>query len=179
VRVVITKAQPNHEAIAQVKARLGWRLYATNQDAKSLSLERALRLYRQAPRIERHFHLFKDAPIGIEPIYVRRDDQIKGLCRLLSLCVRLLTLMEIAVRRNLHRRQEKLAGLYEGNPKQETDQPTAIRLLKAFRYVNQVHLVVEGQSVCYLTPLNPLQQQILQLLELDQTIYKVPLQNSE
>jgi transposase len=178
-RVVITKVQRNHDAIAQVKARQGWRLYATNQDTKSLPLEQALRLYRQAPRIERHFHLFKDAPIGLEPIYVRRDAQITGLCRLLSFCVRLLTLMEIAVRRNLKGRQEKLAGLYEGNSKQETDQPTAIRLLKAFRYVNRVHLVVEGQGVCYLTPLNPLQQQIIELLELDQTIYKVPFQNSE
>ena len=87
--------------------------------------------------------------------------------------------MEIAVRLSLHEHQEKLAGLYEGNPKQETDQPTAIRLLKAFRYVNRVHLVVERQRVCYMTPLNPLQRQILQLLELSQTIYKVPFHNSE
>ena len=90
-------------------------------------------LYRMAPKIERHFHLFNDAPIGIEPLWVRRDDQIKGLIRLLSLCVRLLTLIEIVVRKNLATHDEELSGLYEGNPKRKTATPTAKRLFLFFK----------------------------------------------
>lgn len=128
--------------------------------------------------MERHFHLFNDAPVGIEPIYVRRNDQIKGLVRLLSLCVRLLTLIEIVARRNLAQRGEKLSGLYEGNPKQQTDQPTATRLLKGFCYISRVQLNVHGQSIRCLTPLSALQRNILSILELTGSIYEVPLQNS-
>ena len=76
IRYQITKVHLNEDAINAAYCRMGWRLYATNQQAETLPLGDAVRLYRQAPRIERHFHLFQDAPIGIEPLYVRRDDQI-------------------------------------------------------------------------------------------------------
>lgn len=178
VRYVIIGVERDEAAITAAAQRLGWRLYATNQQSAVLPLDEAFRLYRRASRMERHFHLFNAAPVGIEPLYVRRDDQIKGLTRLLSLCVRLLTLIEIVARRNLAQRGEKLAGLYEGNPKQQTDQPTATRLLKAFRHINRIHLSVAGQSVHYITPLTPRQRQILSILELDDTIYQVPFQNS-
>jgi transposase len=178
VRYVITGVQRDQAAITAACWRLGWRLYATNQPADSLALDEAIRLYRQAPRIERHFHLLNAAPVGIEPLFVRRDDQIKGLTRLLSLGVRLLTLIEIVARRNLERRGEKLTGLYEGNPKQQTDQPTAIRLLRAFRHLDRVCVREAEQTLCYITPLSPLQRQILVILELSDSIYQTPFQNS-
>ncbi len=172
VRYQITEIHRDEAAIAAAYWRMGWRLYATNQSSVELPLDEAVRLYRQAPRIERHFHLLKDAPVGIEPLYVRRDDQIKGLVRLLSLCVRLLTLIEIVARRNLAQRQEKLSGLYEGNKNQQTDRPTAKRLLNIFRQISRVQLMVAGQTISYLTPLSPLQRQILSLLELSEAIYE-------
>jgi transposase len=178
VRYVITSVQADETAIKEAIWRMGWRLFATNQTPDQLPIDEAVRLYRNAPRIERHFHLLNDAPVGIEPIYVRCNDQIKGLVRLLSLCVRLLTLIEIVARRNLAQRGEKLLGLYEGNPKRQTDQPTATRLLKAFRQISRVQLSVAGQSIYHLTPLSPLQRQILSILELDDTLYDVPSLNS-
>ena len=178
VRYVITGVERDEQAIRAATWRMGWRLYVTNQSAAALPLTEAIRLYRHAPRMERHFHLFNAAPIGIEPLYVRRDDQIKGLTRLLSLCVRLLTLIEIVARRNLAQQGETLTGLYEGNPKQQTDQPTATRLLKAFQHIDRVQLSVAGESFCFLTPLSPLQRQILSILELSDSIYQVPFQNS-
>ena len=48
---------------------------------------------------ERVFHLFKDQPLGIRPLYVRRDDQIQGLTHLVTLALRVLTLFEVLVRR--------------------------------------------------------------------------------
>jgi len=178
VRYVITRVTRDETALTAATWRLGWRLYGTNQPAAELPLDQAIRLYHHAPRIERHFHLFNAAPVGIEPLYVRRDDQIKGLARLLSLCVRLLTLIEIVARRNLARRGETLTGLYEGNPKQQTTQPTATRLLRAFRSIHRAQLQVAGQTVGYLTPLSALQRQILALLELAANVYQVPFQNS-
>ena len=73
-------------------------------------------------------------------MYVKNDDQIKGLCRLLSLCVRLLTLIEIVTRRHLKAHGQTLAGWYEDNPNRQTAQPTAKRLLRAFRGIHRVRL---------------------------------------
>ena len=82
-RYIITAVLRNEAAIAPTKWRMGWRLYATNTPPARLSLEQAIPMYRHAPRIERNFHLLLDAPIGIHPIDVRRDEII-GLCRLIS-----------------------------------------------------------------------------------------------
>lgn len=179
VRYVITGVEVNKEAINKAFWYMGWRLYATNKNSGDFPMNDAIKLYRSAPRIERNFHLFKSAPVGIEPLYVKRDDQIKGLVRLLSLCVRLLTLIEIVSRRNLKRKQEKLVGLYEGNRKKETDKPTAKKLLKAFRRIDRVTMTVEGKTIRHITPLSPLQKKILSILELEDTLYEVPFENLE
>jgi hypothetical protein len=65
-------------------------------------------------------------------MYVQRDDHATRLIRFLSRALRVLTLMEFVVRRQLAAEGAKLAGVYAGNPKRETDQPTAERLLEAF-----------------------------------------------
>jgi len=174
-RYQITEVVRDEAAITTVFCRLGWHLYATNQNAIDLPIDEAVRLYRAAPRMERHFHLFKDAPIGISPIYVRNDDQIKGLARLLSLCVRLMTLVEIVIRRHLAEHQTTLAGLYEGNPNRKTDRPTAVRILRTFKGIDRVRLGPSGPDV---TPLTPLQRQILAMLDISEANYQTPPRHS-
>lgn len=174
VRYQITEVTRDESAVAAAFWQMGWQLYATNQPAEQLPLDEAVQLYRAAPRIERHFHLFKSAPIGIQPLYVRDADQIKGLCRLLSLCVRLLTLIELVTRRQLSQQDTTLAGLYEGNPKRQTDKPTAVRLLRAFRGIHRVHSGPADRQRFQTTPLSDLQRQILQLLGLPESLYQAP-----
>jgi len=53
-------------------------------------------------------------------------------CSCWEIALRVLTLTEFVARRDLAATGEKLAGLYAGNPKHATDQPSAERLLKAF-----------------------------------------------
>ena len=52
----------------------------------------------------------KDRPLGISPLYVRRDDQVVGLARLVTLALRVLTLFEILVRHGQEQQGEKLPG---------------------------------------------------------------------
>ena len=170
VRYQITQVIRDEQAIHQAYCQMGWQLYATNQPQAHLPLDEAIRLYRAAPRIERHFHLFKSAPIGISPMYVRNDDQIKGLARLLSLCVRLLTLIEIVSRRHLEAHRQTLAGLYQDNANRRTAKPTATRLLRAFHGIHRVRL--PNQVTCYTTPLTDLQQQILSMLCITKSVYQ-------
>ena len=52
--------------------------------------------------MKRAFHQLKDQPLGIRPLFVHRDDQVRGLTHLLSLALRVLTLFEVLVRRGTY-----------------------------------------------------------------------------
>ena len=79
--------------------------------AERLSLSESLAAYRGGWSLERDFHLFKDRPLGIRPLYVRRDDQVVGLTHLVTLALRVLTLFEVLVRRGQEQSGEKLTGV--------------------------------------------------------------------
>lgn len=163
--------QPDPAAIAALERSHGWRLYVTNCPVDRLSLADAVLTYRQSPTFERGFSRLKNRPLGLRPLYLHREDHIIGLVRLLSLALRLLTLVEFVVRRELHAHDEKLAGLYEGNPNRLTDRPTTERLLRAFDNISLTLVHLPGQKISHVTSLTPLQSRILSLLGLPPSIY--------
>src|SRR2546423_342952 len=85
------------------------------------------------PRPWRSLGRLKGRPLSLTPMYVQRDDHATGLIRLLSIALRVVTLLEFVVRRQVAAAGAKLAGLYAGNSKRETGRPTAERLLEAFQ----------------------------------------------
>ena len=161
----------NEAAIAAQYKIMGWRLFVLNVPAECLSLEQAIHAYRSSPNIERDFSRLKGRPLGLRPIYLHREDHLKGLVRLLSLALRILTLTEFVVRRSLETENEGLAGLYPGNPKQQTRRPTTERLLAAFNNITLSLVQLPGQNIVHITPLTPLQCRILKLLDLPISIY--------
>jgi hypothetical protein len=64
-----------------------------------------------------------------------------------------------------------LAGLYPGNPNQQTQRPTTERLLAAFKEITLSLVQLPGQTIVHITPLSPLQNRILTLLDLSPAIY--------
>jgi len=171
VRYQITGVNRETEALAAIHKTLGWRVYVTNAPAMELSLEQAVLVYRDEWIIERNFHRLKGASLSLDPMFVKRDDQITGLTHLLSLGVRFLTLIEFVVRRKLQQGQEKLVGLHAENPKKGTDRPTTERLLRAFDNITFSIVQFSDQVMYHVTPLTPLQMRILELLDLSPAIY--------
>ena len=127
-------------------------------------LKQAVRAYRDEYLTERGFARIKGFPLSLTPIYLQREDHITGLIRLLSIGLRVLTLLEFQVRRHLDKNQEKLAGLYAGNPQRKTARPTAEMLLAAFKEITLILIEVNNEVYTHLTTLSPLQQRILVLL---------------
>jgi len=123
----------DEEALESAVRRLGWRIYSTNQALEQLSLEQAVLAYRSEYLVERSFGRLKGRPLSLRPMYLQRDDHATGLIRLLSIALRVLTLLEFVVRRGLAAEETTLSGLYASNPKRETARPTAERLLAAFK----------------------------------------------
>jgi transposase len=171
VRYQITAVRRQADAIAAQQAALGWRAYATNAPAAQLTLADAVLTYRDEWLIERGFHRLKGAPLSLDPLFVKRDDQVVGLTNLLSIAVRLLTLIEFVVRRQLKQNQELLVGLIENNPKKGIANPTTERLLKAFDDITLTIVRLPGQLIRHVTPLSALQTRILELLGLSPGVF--------
>jgi transposase len=171
VRYQITAVVRQEEAIAAYQKTLGWRAYVSDAPAEQLSLEQAVLTYRDEWIVERGFHRLKGVPLSLNPLFVKNDDQVVGLTNLLSIAVRMLTLIEFVVRRKLKKQQKKLTGLIANNPKKGIDNPTTERLLKAFSQINLTIVYLSDQVIRHVTPLTALQISILELLGLSTTVY--------
>ena len=121
--------------------------------------------------IERSFERLKGRPLSLTPFYLQKERHILGLIRFLSLALRVLCLIEFTVRRGLASTEESLAGLYAGQPRRATTQPTSEALLRAFRGTSLVLLPGGPGPPRHVTALSALQQRILALLELPADTY--------
>lgn len=170
-REVLVSTSVDEGAVEKAIRRMGWRVYATNSPQEQLGLTEAVLAYRNAYIIERDFGRLKGKPLSLTPMYLQRDDHATGLIRLLSIGLRVLTLLEFVVRRRLAQQEENLAGLYAGNPKRVTAKPTAERLLEAFQEITLTVVRESNQTHRHLTVLSKLQLRILELLGFPLNIY--------
>jgi transposase len=172
-RYQVTEVTRLEEAIAEAKYRHGWRVQVTTLPKERWCLQECVLIYNGGWSLERDFHVLKDVPLGIRPLYVREDEQIIGLTRLLTIALRLLTLFEMTVRAGLAKAEEELTGLYEGQAKRKTSRPTATRLLKAIARmgITLTHVVTEDDSRWYVSALPALLLRILALVGLSPILY--------
>jgi transposase len=171
-RYHITHIARQEDTIVARRQRFGWKTFVTNAGPKRLSLQDAVLGYRNEYRVERIFHRLKSR-VHIAPLFVKLNDQIEGLTYLLTLGVRVLTVMEFVLRRSLQNDHAKLPGLHPENKTKMTDTPTAERILKAFAGVSLTIIQnAAGEDILRrLTPLSGLQKDILQRLGLDAALY--------
>jgi transposase len=160
----------HEEAIGQAKREMGWRVYASNQVA--LSLAAVVWGYRGQYHIEDGWSRLKGRPLSLTPMYLKEESRMRGLVLLLSLALRLLTLLEWQVRQKLQDSEAKLQGIYPGQPGRQTSRPTAEMLLKVFKGISLTELEVAGQRSTHVTPLNPLQKKLLRLWDLPADLFE-------
>jgi transposase len=148
---------------------LGWRVFVCND--KELTLSEAVLAYRQEYLIEHGFARYKGKTLGLTPIYLSSEIRIKGLIRLLCIGLRVLCLLEFTARQALKKEDEKLSGIYKGNPKRSTNSPTAEMMLKAFRGISFIIIEINKIKHAEVTPLSEVQKNILLLLNQSDRIY--------
>jgi transposase len=181
IRYQITTVSRKEEAIQHREARMGWRVQVTNVPKEGLSLVESVKAYRGGWSLERDFHLLKDRPLGIRPLFVRRDDQIVGLAHLVTLALRMLTLFEVLVRRGQEQSGQKLPGLYPGQESRTTDRPTGSRVLSAIAREGITATEVDDgeERRWHLSPLPDLVQRVLASLGLSEETYSQLLVGSK
>src|SRR5215471_15060824 len=173
IRYHLTRLTRHEGPIAALKERFGWKAFVTNAPPERLALRDAILCYRHEYRIERIFHRLKSR-VHIAPLFVKLNDQIEGLTYLLTLGVRVLTVMEFVLQRSLQNDHAKLPGLHPENKTKMTDKPTAERILKAFSDVSLTIIKqAAGEEILRrLTPLSGVQEDILQYLGLGTSLYR-------
>jgi transposase len=158
------------EAIAEAKAELGWQVYATNE--LELSLAGVVWGYRGQYQIEKGWSRLKGQPLSLTPMYLADEGRMEGLVLLLSLALRVLTLVQWVVRQQLQQSGESLRGLYPGQAGRQTRRPSAELLLRAFRGISLTVVAVAGRPTVLLTPLSALQEQLLALWDFPSELYQ-------
>jgi transposase len=180
IRYQVSEVKRNKTAIIKEKHHHGWRIWVTNRAAEQLPFSDAYLTYRKGWLMERGFHLVKDKPLGIRPLHVRDDEQIRGLTYLLTIALRVMSLIEIQVRKGIAKSQKPIKGLYPGQPKRISEHPTAKRLLQAIARteINLTRIHVGNQTQWHLTPLPQWIKDILTYLKLSESTYGRLTENS-
>ncbi len=155
-RITIPSVFRLEERIAAARRHLGWQVLVTSMPKDTLPIESAIETYHGGWRIELGFRDLKNRPLGIRPLFVTNETQIRGLTHLLTLGMRFLSLITTVVRGSLRRAGDVLADLYEGQKSRTTNEPTARRLLRAF-HRHEINLILirgpGADGVSHITPL--------------------------
>lgn len=120
MRKKILSVSRNEEEIDHAFELFGWKYFVTSANKTRLSLSEAILTYRNEYRVERIFDRLKNR-LNIAHLEVKRNDQMTGLTHLLSLGVRVLTLLEFVVRRSLQKDKASFTGLHPENHQKATD----------------------------------------------------------
>jgi transposase len=156
--------------IACAKREMGWRVYATNQ--LTLNLAAVVWGYRGQNRLEDNWSRLKGKPCGLTPMYLQHESRILGLVLLLSIALRLLSVSEWKVRKELQESGQRLKGLHAGQPGRQNKRPSAELLLRAFKGINLTIVEAGGQRLTHVTPLTGLQRTLLELSGLPPDLYQ-------
>jgi transposase len=166
--------QRQDKAIAQAERELGWQVYATNQG--EMGLAGVVWGYRGQYRIEDDWSRLKGRSLGLTPLYLQAETRITGLVLLLSVALRVLTLVEWVVRERLRRDGSTVQEVYAGQAGRKTARPSAELLLHAMQTISISVVAVGDQVSVLLSPLTGIQQRLLDLWDLPPDLYEnIPL----
>lgn len=171
--------------IGERKREMGWQVYGTN--GLTLALTQVVWAYRGQYRIEDDWSRLKGRSLGLTPLYLQDEGRIQGRVYLLSVALRVLSLVEWTVRDRLRKQKTKLRDIYAGQPGRQTARPSAELLLRAMRTISVSVVEVNGQVHMLLSPLTQVQRRLLDLWDLPSDWYdrvargfpETPLNTSE
>ena len=160
----------DENAIEERNREMGWQVYSTN--ALGMSLSQVVWGYRGQYRIEDDWSRLKGRSLGLTPLYLQDEDRMQGLVYLLSLALRVLSLVEWQVREGLRKNGSKLEGVYAGQPGRKTTRPSAELLLGVMKTISVSVIDLNGQTHALLSPLTEVQNQLLKLWDMTPDLYE-------
>ena len=160
------------DKIAEYKAVLGWRAYATNAPIDKLSTLKVLQTYKDEFKVEYRFNQLHNKTAPLMPIFLHKENRITALVRLLMLAIKVLGLLEYKIRKQIDLENIQINHIYPGNPARKTNKPTAEMVLRAFRNIFLAATPTDNNNFSLqVTQLLPHQQLLIRLAGFQNLIY--------
>ena len=153
------------QAIATRKNLAGWQVYATTISQRKLSFEKIVWKYREQNRIESRFNDLRNKVVPLLPIFLKKDNRIEALVSVLMVCLKVCSVIEFKIAKQLKEEQKELANIYPGNPKQTTARPTAKKILEQFKRI-AITLIYEPKVQLPRVLMTDLNHTILEIIRL-------------
>jgi len=171
------KLSLNQEAYENEKRMAGWRVMATNADEQRLSAQEVVLCYWEEYRIEQQFHLLLNKCTALQPIFLRKENRILAMLKVLMLALQYSNLWQYSLRQKLEEEpQPYLLNLVPGNPGMKVHRPTTKLVLAAFKNIQAIYVDLPGkQRFVQIQGLEQHHQRLLRLLKLPNDIYSHPL----
>src|SRR5262249_10009562 len=128
--------------------------------------------YRGQYRIEDDWSRLKGRSLGLTPLYLQGDERMQGLGDLLSLALRVLSLVEWGVREGRRQKGRRLQGIYAGQSGRKTARRSAELLLGAMKTISVSVVEVNGRIHALLSPLTEVQKRLLELWDMPPDLYE-------
>ncbi|MBM3302982.1 MAG: transposase, partial [Deltaproteobacteria bacterium] len=161
--------KPRELAIERARKEAGCFVLITNEPEEAqggLSSKELLRAYQDQHSIERNFGFLRD-PVFVNALFLKTPRRIEALGLILVLALMIWRLMERTMRISLKDTGSKVNGWN----KRQTSRPTSFMMTTKFVSV----IAVQGERGRFLAePLDPIQEQYLQILGLSSAVFIDP-----
>lgn len=147
--------------INRQRRKKGWQVYGSNAPVEKVSAADLVMTYRNQYRIEHIFDYLINRDTGLLPLFLKKENRVKGLIRLLMVAMRFSCLTQNIVREALLAEKEELGELYAGNKGRKTNRPTTPMILRAMRGISVVFMEFNEQRIIKMSDLTPIQVSIL------------------
>ena len=166
------EVEVNKQNVLNAELIFGWRIYATNAPSNRLLTKDILPRYREEYRIEQQFHKLLTKTTNLLPLYLKNENRIEALLRLLTLALQFVAIIQYEVREALEEQEEVLTDLIPGNKNRKVYKPTAELMLNRFSTINAVWIQLPNKNKqAVLLNFEPIHLKILQLLHFPENLY--------
>jgi transposase len=151
------------EAFQQEISRCGYYPLLNNQSVEQLKIEEAMTAHKGQYKNEHTFRRSK-GPFSIEPVYLHTPERIEAFLMLFKIALQIIVLIERTARRNIDERDFGLNGFMPN--RSDVRNPKSEYMLKEFEDIVKGRIPLPGgDAYSFVSELNPLQRDILSILE--------------
>lgn len=156
-------------AFENVLDRCGYYPLITNKSPNSLTIKEAMMAHKGQYKSE-HTYRRSKGPYNLEPIYLHTPERIEALLLLFKIALQIIVLIERTARETIQKRDK---GLNDFMPnRKDVRNPKTEYLLCEFEYIVQGQMrLPDGNTYGFVSELNPLQQDILEILQVQPYCY--------
>ena len=144
-------------------ALCGYYPLITNKPEDALSIEEAMLAHKNQYKCE-HINRRAKSSLNIEPIYLQTPERIEAMLFLFKIALQMIVLIERTARANIENRDKGLDNFMPN--KKDVRNPRTEYMFSEFQYIVSGKVPMPGGQVSgFVSELNPLQKDILNILE--------------